>query len=66
MERAGRAAEAAAGAAERPGRLIQRLDCGVDFKRDGGANGGAAGALASDCRAGGELYGTKGWGEGID
>ncbi len=31
VERGGGAAEAAAGAAQRPGRVDQRLECGVEF-----------------------------------
>jgi ATP adenylyltransferase len=54
VERRGGAAEAAGGAAERSGRNDQRLECGVEFRRGGGADGVSC-ALASDSAAGGGL-----------
>lgn len=41
MERGGGASEAVAGATERSGRLDQRLDCGLEFRRGDGADGGS-------------------------
>ena len=65
MERSGGAADAAAGAAERPGRHDQRLECGVELRRDSGADGASC-ALAFDSTAGGGLRGAAGWSEGGD
>ena len=54
MERGGGSAEAEAGAVERPGRLDQRLECGVELRGGGWADGVSC-ALASDPQAKGGL-----------
>jgi hypothetical protein len=65
MERGGGAAEVAAGTANRPGRVDQRLECGVEFRGGSGADGVSC-ALAFDSTAGGGLRGAAGWGAGGD
>ncbi len=52
MERVGEAAEAAAGAVERPGRHDLGLERRAELRRGGGADGVSC-VLASDSEAGG-------------
>ena len=65
VERRGGATEAAAGAAQCPGRVDQWLECGAELRRGGGADGVSC-TLASDSEARRGLRAAAGWGAGGD